>query len=294
MLCKKENHTDSAKTLKTVFKHINESADFSVADFTITNLKCDCYGYNACENEIEAAKTSAAGESDSFWDWRIYEARWTDFKNYDGAMTGGEFSLEFPYPLEMVKSIHMTFPTNTWQTTYFYNPYLKDMRLKLNNILYPRNDALDTDTLRFYHMQCRGFEYDEDVRFSYLCQPFDKDGNYNERPAISQYIDNSNFIATWDLASGPFMAINTFSDNINIHFSAKRKYKNSKIYGCVAGTGSAIVDKDSLPSPQIWFTHDAFWILTMSQGLQFCNTTPAPVLVLQSENPDVHMIPENK
>ena len=99
----------------------------------------------------------------------MYEARFTDFKNFEGNMEQGRFHIEFPYSLEMVKYIHMVFPRKSTDYTVFRNPFLKYVKLKLDGVLYPREENIRTDDRMFYHLQAKDFELDDDVKYSYTC-----------------------------------------------------------------------------------------------------------------------------
>ena len=216
---------------------INDQASgitLSVNNFRVVELNCDCYGYN-----LGSPAMLASGDSP-----RIYETRYTDFKNYDGNMIDGKFHIEFPYPLTMVKDIHLTFPRKNFQTTVFTNPELKDVQFKIDGILYPRNTPLDTTSMRFQHMQVDDTDADDDVRYSYI--------NGGDK------YDNTNFLMTYNLSDGPFYGVNTERENVNIIFTGTRK-------------GSDYGSTDNEPNPQIWFTRDAYWSLDTDNGLRFFN-----------------------
>ena len=227
-----------------------------IENFRITELNCDCYGYNLASPEM-----LPTGDSP-----RIYEARYTDFKNYDGNMIDGKFHIEFPYPLTMVKDIHLTFPRKNYITTCFRNPMLNNVQLKIDGTLYPRNYAFDTTSMRFQHMQIDDLDIDDDVRYSYISDELIADN------LKSNKYDVTNFLLTYNLSDGSFYGVNTERENVNIIFTASRKYKKNNIYGC-DGSGN---NNDDEPNPQIWFTRDAYWSLDTDNGLRFFNNR-API-----------------
>ena len=77
---------------------------------------------------------------------------------------------------------------------------------------------------------------------------------------------------TYNLSDGSFYGVNTERENVNIIFTASRKYKKNNIYGC-DGSGN---NNDDEPNPQIWFTRDAYWSLDTDNGLRFFNNR-API-----------------
>ena len=215
---------------------------------------------------------------------RIYEARYTVFKSFESNMEGGRFHIEFPSALEMVKNIHMVFPRKTNQTTVFRNPFLKDVKLKLDGILYPREESIRTDNNLFYHLMTRDFEYDYDVRYSYQCPALNAAGNA-PRPDTEKKedLDDSNFILTYDLSVGHFMAMHRYNDNVNINFTAEIIHFIQDMYD--VGAGPAYQDTE--PAPQIWFTHDACWKLNLRDGLTFMSKTCPSYDLYNNDGKDV-------
>lgn len=270
---------DKNKLIQINDTDLTTNVSLSVTDFRITQLTCDCYGYNVDPIELQAVQSKLTDRQ------RIYEVRYTDFKNYDGNMINGHFHIEFPYPLTMVKDIHMTFPRKNYQTTVFRNPLLKNAQLKIDGILYPRNLALDTSSKRFYHMQIENFDADDDLKYSYTCPQVKSDGTIMDDDDKIEYLDDTNFLITWNLANGPFFGVNTGNDNVNIIFTADRIHKIAKLYGCT-NTGDS---NDDEPNPQIWFTRDAWWSLDTKFGLVFCNKV-APAHELYQSDADIRFI----
>ena len=179
----------------------------------------------------------------------------------------------------------MVFPTHQYDTNIFRNPWLKNVKLNLGSKLYPKNDSWSTDNTRFYHMQIGDFDADNDTKYSYLIDCVNK---YNDKAREDKdkemKLDDSNFIISWDLAYGPFMAVNTEEDNINIEFTGEIITKLQGMYGINAADTNY---NNELPSPQIWFTKDTCWKLNMRDGLQFCHRQ-MPVANLHQDKPDIH------
>ena len=184
----------------------------------------------------------------------------------------------------MVKYIHMVFPTKTFHTTVFRNPNLKDIKLKLDGVLYPREETLRTDNKLFYHLQINDYEFDDDVKYSYTCPVLNEDkDDIRDDSDKNANLDDSNFIITWPLAIGPFMAVHRYSDNININFTAEIIAYVKNVYG-VDGTPDY---NNYVPSPQIWFTHDSCWRLTLKDGLQFLRNVCPSYDLYQGNGDDV-------
>ena len=259
------------------------TSKFDINSFTITKLTCECYGYSVINDGISAPdeiwaplRSKFGRDSDKS---RIYESRFTVFKNFDGNMEGGRFHIQFPGQLEKVKNIHMVFPRETNETTVFRNPFLKDVKLKLDGVLYPREENIRTDDRMFYHLQAKNFELDDDVKYSYTCPALNdaKTGPLEDADKKSS-LDDSNFILTYDLAVGHFMALHKYADNVNIFFTAEIIHYLQDMYGVNASVDDAgfaipIEYTDTEPSPQIWFTHDACWKLNLRDGLTFMYKT---------------------
>lgn len=233
-----------------------------VVDFKITALSCDCFGYNMSPELLEQTKAELSGEDMN--DTRIYQTRYHTFKNFDSQMISGRYDMDFPYPLMGVKDIHIVFPTSAKSRTIFMNPILKDMQLKIDGILYPKNEALRTDDGRFYYMQIMDLEADNSLKYSYSCKQINPDGSI--MTYADKSYDDTNFIATWNLMAGKFMVYDPIgNDNVNIHFYASVGHNVNDYYGR-DNTGAY---DDNLPSPQIWFTSDAGWSLSYKDGLTF-------------------------
>ena len=264
-----------------------KNTDFTVSDFQITNLTCECYGYNLTENNDQSVwaplKSKFGPDSERS---RIYEVRFTDFKTFDTSMEGGRFNIEFPTMIEMVKYIHMTFPRSSNDTTVFRNPFLKDVKLKLDGILYPREANIRTDNRFFYHLQAKDYDLDDDVIYSYTCPALNaaKTGPLTDDNK-KEDLDDTNFIMTYELATGHFMAMTKYGDNANIHFSGEIINYKQGMYGM---SSSAVEYYDYEPAPQVWFTHDSCWKLNFRDGLTFMKQTCPSYDLYNSNGEDVY------
>ena len=249
--------------------------EFVVSDFQITTLTCECYGYNFGDNSdssVWAPLKSKFGEGSE--KSRIYESRFTVFKSFDTTMEGGRFNIEFPTTFNMVKYIHMTFPKTSADTTVFRNPFLKDVKLKIDGVLYPREENIRTDSRMFYHMQSMNNDFDDDITYSYTCPALNATKNGPLPDSMKKDdTDDTNFILTYELSTGHFMAMSKYGDNVNIHFSAEIIHFLQSMYGM---SDAAVEYSNNEPCPQIWFTHDSCWKLNLRDGLVFMkNTCPS-------------------
>ena len=82
--------------------------------------------------------------------------------------------------------------------------------------------------------------------------------------------DDTNFILTYELSTGHFMAMSKYGDNVNIHFSAEIIHFLQSMYGM---SDSTVEYSNNEPCPQIWFTHDSCWKLNLRDGLTFMKET---------------------
>lgn len=243
----------------------------SVDSFEVTHLSCDCFGYNIDEKELAEISTKFINRS------RIYETRFTEFTTFNGSIINGKIDIDTSYDLNMVKEIHVTFPRQKYQTTVFRNPLLKNVRLKIDNELFPKGNPYDTDDIRFKMIQITETDRDEDYRYSYL-KPIISDR------ALNPILDDSNFIITWKLGEVPFSGLNIGKVIFEIELIAERKYKIINIYSL----GNKLQEKEE-PSPQIWLTKDAFWNVDTNYGLIFCNDA-LPIHELNIKDADIHYI----
>ena len=242
----------------------DQNVTLSIVDITATSVSADIQGYNI-NSEGKAALTQEFSAETPY----IIPCLYSQFKNYDGQIEGGVFNIEFPMAVHNLKDIHIAFPKHTMQRTTYRNPMLKNLQMKIHNVLYPKI-PLNTYDRRFFKLQVNSFDPDRDYMNSLLELP--NDLNNNDTKIEKCDSDDSAFVVTIpverDNEPNAFDGYESGDENINFQLLG-RIYTNDQAK-CVYGHPT-----ETEPSPYIWFTCKTFWTADTSNGLVFHrNETP--------------------
>ena len=246
-----------------------EDVTFYLQDFVVTTFSADIQGYNISSE----GKNTLAQEFSGATPY-IIPCLYSAFKMYDGTIEAGVFNIEFPIAVHNLKDIHLAFPTNSLQRTTFKNPMLKNLQMKIHNVLYPKI-PIDTYGQRFYKLQINSFDPDKDYMNSLLELPNDLQTQDIKTKCDS---DDTAFIVTIPLERdnepNAFDGFESGDENINFQLLGRvfSTDSNKNVYGLREDSSHNVITE---PSPFIWFTSKTFWTADVQNGLVFhMNETP--------------------
>ena len=236
-----------------------------ISSLKVTSLSCDIEGYN-----ISAEGKAALSQEFNIDQPYIIPCLYTYFKMYDGKIHGGIFDIEFTQAIRNLKDIHLAFPTNSSQRTTFMNPMLRNLQMKVHNVLYPRV-SVNTYDSRFYKFQINGFDPDKDYSNSLLELPNDLN-NDDAKIIDNATTDDTAFVVTIpmerDNEPNAFDGYESGEENINFQLLG-RVYTtdtSKNVYGMRYKQQNVTHEE---PSPFIWFTTKTFWTADTTNGLTF-------------------------
>ena len=235
-----------------------------LSNIVATAVSADIQGYNI-NSEGKAALSNEFTADTPY----IIPCLLSQYKNYDGRIENGLFNIQFPIAVHNLKDIHLAFPKHTLQRTVYRNPMLKNLQMKIHNVLYPKS-PLNTYDKRFFKMQVNSFDPDRDYMNSLLELPNDL---LNEGAKIENCeSDDTAFVVTIpverDNEPNAFDGYESGDENIN--FELMGRVYTIDPSKCVYG-----VPGQPEPSPFVWFTSKTFWTADTTNGLVFHrNETP--------------------
>ena len=245
-----------------------EDVTFKVVSLTATAVSCDIQGYNISSEGKSALTQEFTAETPY-----VVPCLYSTFKNFDGRIQGGLFMCDFEMWVRNIKDIHLAFPTNTLQRTVFKNPMLKNLQMRIQNVLYPKI-PFNTYDKRFFKIQVNSFDPDRDYMNSLLELPWDiANDEYVEKCESDDTACIITIPMERDNEPNAFDGFETGNENVNFQLMARiysQKVAKS-VYG-LREDGGKLIDE---PSPYIWFTAKTFWTADVTNGLVFHqNETP--------------------
>ena len=271
-------YNTAEKTIEDIAA-LSTDVTLNVLSLEVKNFTADIQGYKiTTDGKISIDQQFPANTP------MVYPCLYTYCRTFDGLMSARRYNIEFPMAVHNVKDINLTFPMKSRNKTCFYNPMLKDVQMRINNVNVPEK-PVRTDDARFMKYNINGYHADLDYTNSLKHLPIMQTVAHVKQQKGYIYAwtptDCSDFIVTFpmerDNEPNAFDGLETGDENINFHLdgscigTVRQQAYGMKQTDTATDANGVIqnIAEEIPPSPNVMFTSKAYWTADVENGLVF-------------------------